>query len=108
MSANSQEENNEVKVTFIELETISVETDAANFMLVVQQLTGKEPSPSEANKENAMPIKPQARRSKEEVCIANGGFMVEAPGAKDEVDEVVAWMAELEPHLDELYNIMNQ
>ncbi|KAF3328578.1 VQ motif-containing protein [Carex littledalei] len=105
MCADSREQDKKVKVTFIELETMFVETDAENFMLVVQKLTGKEkePSPSEANKENAMPIKPQ-----EEVCIANGGFMLEAPCAKDAVDEVVAWMAELEPHLDELYDIMNQ
>jgi hypothetical protein len=109
MSATSQEENKKVKVTFIELETMFVETDAANFMSLVQKLTGKEPSNSKANnnKENAMPIKlkPQERRSivqsKKEVCIANGG-------AKDAVDEVVAWMAELEPHLDELCDIINE
>jgi VQ motif len=109
MSAESRE--NKVKVTFID--TIFVEVDSAKFMSVVQKLTGKEPS--KANEEKEMLIESQAQRlvlstvqAKEEVYDANGGFELEAPCAKDALDEVGALMVELEPHLDELYAIMNQ
>jgi VQ motif len=108
MTAESRKNN--VKVTFID--TTFVKVDAANFMSVVQKLTGKEPS--EANyqeKEVLMKeqwVAPSTVQYKEEVYVANGGFELEAPLAEDVLEEVVALMVEIEPNLDELFAIMNQ
>ncbi|KAF3328577.1 hypothetical protein FCM35_KLT05655 [Carex littledalei] len=109
----SQEKLKDVKVTFIE--TTYFNTDAENFMALVQKLTGKEPS--KANKMTPAQIAPQAygavvlpstALSKMKAPCANEEFEIEAVGTKDVVDEVDSWFVELEPHLDDLYEFMNQ
>jgi VQ motif len=105
----SQEKPVEVKVIFVE--TTFVETDAVNFMSVVQNLTGKEPPKAnkKASTQTATPVEAyNAALSlpallKTEVFDANGAFEIEA----DALDELDAWM-ELEPHLNDLYKLMNQ
>jgi VQ motif len=106
----SQEKLMEVKVIFVE--TTVVETDAVNFMSVVQNLTGNEQPKAnkKVSKQTTAPVEAYksppslpALLNTEALDIANGGFEIE----ENVVDEVDAWM-ELEPHLHDLYELMNQ
>ena len=102
-----------MKVTFIE--TTYFNTDADNFMALVQKLTGKEPL--KANKMTLAQIAPQAygavvlpstALSKMKAPCANEEFEIEAAGAQNVVDEVDSWIVDLEPYLDDLFELMNQ